>query len=478
MNKIIKNYIYNIIYQFFLIIIPLITAPYLTRVMSPEYLGKYGYINSVISIITTVGLLGLNSYGYRQIAYDRNDKHKVSKTFSEIYILRIVLLIIISIFYFLTISSSEDMIYYLIQYLLIVAQFIDISWVFIGFEDLGIVTLRNFVAKIITVIGIFLFVKENEDLWIYFMTFSLTTLITTISIYNRLKKYVSFSFYYIRDIFFHLIPSIKLFIPQIATLLYLQFDKVMLLQITSSASQVAYYDYADKIINIPLALITALGTVMMPRLSNLYSNHEVESISIYVTKTLKFALFLSMPMMIGIFVISKQFIPWYLGSEYTFVINTLCFLSPMIILNALNNIFGTQYLTATNKTKILTVAYYGAATINILLNFLLIPKYGCIGAAIATIICLLFAVCFQFYYINKQIRLSICLKNGMINLFNSLIMGILIVIVTYGMNATIFTTFFQVILGIVIYMLISYLTKDEMLLYILDEGRKIFWKKK
>ena len=226
----------------------------------------------------------------------------------------------------------------------------------LGFEDLKIVSLRNFIAKFITVIGIFLFVNDDNDLWLYFALFSFTTLVTCISVYPLAKKYVLFVKVDIKKIVSHISGSIKLFIPQVATLLYLQFDKVMLKAFTDSTAQVAYYSYAEKIINIPLAVITALGTVMMPRFANLHSNNDREAISNYLMKTIRFALFLAVPMMIGLAVISDGFIPWYLGNEYIVSATVIVVLSPVCILNALANILGAQYLTAVDKTKELTVS--------------------------------------------------------------------------------------------------------------------------
>ena len=469
MNKLVKNYIYNVLYQMFLIIVPLITAPYLTRVLTSDSLGIYDYVNSVVSIITTIGLLGLQSYGYRQIAYFRDDSKKVNEEFSTIFQLRIGLLLVITVFYLLAIFRLEYKVYFGIQYVLIVAQFLDVSWVFIGFEDLKIVSLRNFLAKFITVIGIFLLIKDDDDLWVYFALFAFTTLLTTLSVFPLSKRYVKYQHISIKKSIGHLMPTIKLFIPQVATLLYLQFDKIMLKQITGSTSQVAYYSYAEKIINIPLAVITALGTVMMPRLANLYSNNEKEEIELYLKRTITFAMFLAIPMMVGLSAIAKNFIPWYLGKEYMASAIAIIILSPICVLNALTNILGAQYLTAVNQTRVLTIAYYGSAFINLGLNAILIPRYGYVGAAIATVVCSFASFIIQYAYVKKDIEIKGIYIQVIKNIIASTIMAFVIHFVGKGGEISSQTTFWQVISGFMSYIIVAFILKDEILLYIIKK---------
>lgn len=476
MSKLFKNYIYNLLYQIFLIIVPLITAPYLTRVLSSKTLGIYDYINSITSIITTFGLIGLQSYGFRQIAYFRDDKERVSKEFSSILILRLMLLAIVTVVYIPISRVSEYRLYYNIQYLLILAQFVDVSWVFIGFEDLKIVSFRNFLAKFITVLGIFIFLRDDADLWKYFAVFALSTLVTTLSVYPVLKKYVSFIRTDLKTIRRHIVPSVKLFIPQVATLLYLQFDKVMLKSMTREASQVAYYAYAEKIINIPLAAITALSTVMMPRFANLYSNSNKNTIADYLIKTVNFAMFLAIPMMVGLSSIASGFMPWYLGKEYNISATVVIALSPICVLNALANVFGAQYLTAVNRTRELTISYYSAAFINLGMNAILIPYLGCIGAAIATVMCSFASVIIQLLYVTKDVSLKTLDNNILKNITASIPMVICILVVKRLMNISAISTFIEVILGGSLYTICSLVLKEKNCMYVVKTIKKKFQK--
>ncbi|MCR1960451.1 flippase [Thomasclavelia cocleata] len=473
MNKLIKNYIYNVGYQIFLIVVPVITAPYLARILGPTQLGIYSYVNSVTSIITTVGLLGLQSYAYREIAYVRDNNIMFTKTVSQIFLLRIFIFVIISIFYVPYCYISDYSTYFFVQYLLVLSVFLDVSWIFIGMENLGIVAFRNFVAKLITVIGIFIFIKSRNDLWIYFFLFSFVTFITTISMFPIVKKYIKFSNISLKDIFNHIIPSIKLFIPQIATMLYLQFDKIMLQILGSGSEQVAFYDQAEKFINIPLTVITALCTVMVPRIANLYANKNFQSIEYYMNKTIKFSLFLSVPMMFGLISISEELIPWYLGSSFQKVSLLVIFLSPLTIMNSISNVFGAQYLTATNKTQALTISYYSAAILNIFLNAYLIPTFDSIGTAVATIISILFSIIIQYVFVKRDLIFNFNLKNILNYFFASMLMGIIVKFIGISLGSHLYTTFLQILIGASIYMMLMILFKDEICLLLLTRIKKL-----
>ena len=461
MKKLVKNYIYNLIYQVFLVIVPLITAPYLAKTLGSKALGIYSYICSVSSIITNLGLIGLNNYGAREVAYSRIEQRKLDKVFADINILRLILLLIISIPYWIIILKSSYKLYFSIQYILIFSTFIDTSWLMIGLEEMKIVALRNFAAKLITVIGVFLLVKNSNDLWIYFAIFSVATLVTTLSLIFQLKKYINYEHFDLRNMYKHIKGSFLLFLPQVATIMYLQVDKIML-KAMSDTSQVAFYDQAEKIVSIPLALITALGTVIMPKLATDFRNNHHEEIEKTIQIVIKFSLFASLPMMFGLMSISKTFIPWFLGSEFLPVASAIVIIAPIIVLNSLANISGNQYFTATNQTRIMTISYMAAAIINIILNAILIPKWQYKGAAIATLLSALISVIIQYSVMRKQISVKKAFLASTKYLLASLLMFCMCCILrTFG--STWYITLMQIFIGVLMYIVILLLTKDEML---------------
>lgn len=473
MNKLAKNYIYNLGYQIFVIIVPLITMPYLARVLHSDNLGIYSYVTSCASIINTIGLLGLYNYGDRQIAYTRDNTQEMSCSFNELMSIRLILCVLASLIYFVWALQSEYTVYFLIYYPWLLTGFIDISWFFAGIEDMGPMVFKNFLIKLLNVICIFLFVREETDLWKYFALIAIVTLIANLSMYSQLqgkglKFRISFS-----NANKHIRDAILLFLPQLASVFYLQIDKVMLNYISGDASQVAFYDQAEKIVNIPFTVITALSVVMMPRIANEFKKGNHESIINYITKSARFAFLISLPMMFGLIAIAPIFVPWYLSREYLPVIKAIWIISPIILTNTLNNISGTQYLTAINKIGILTFANVLTAIMNVILNSILIPQMGFYGAAIATVISSMTCASIQLFYMNRTIKIFSILICMWRYLCSAVLMFLVLKLAATRMTTTIFSTVLLIVIGVVIYFLSLTCLKDEFFFGILKSMKKI-----
>ncbi|HAE45702.1 MAG TPA: flippase [Lachnospiraceae bacterium] len=468
MGRITRNYLYNAAYQLLVILTPIITAPYLARVLGADNLGTYGYVNSSGNIITTCTLLGIFAYGNRQTAYVRDDLKELTENFWEIEFTRLVLGIFGTLVYIgYTILNPAFKLYFILYYPYILAQFIDCTWVFVGLEDMRPAVLKNFVTRLLNVAGIFLLVRKREDLWIYVLLLAMTALITNIAAYTQLRRYIGRPSGNIRKFPTHIRSSIYLFLPQVAALFYLQVDKVMLQWITGMTRQVSFYDHAEKLINIPLSLISVLSTVMMPRIANEFRNNNREEIEVLLQKAGRYALFAALPMMFGLASVAGKFIPWYLGGEFIPVATAMVILSPIVLLNSLSGISGQQYFTATNQINILMKAYVSAAVLNVIVNALLIPRYGYIGAAIATVGSSLISTILQYFYLTRQVRISTLLKCGMRYGAASIMMTVVIIAVTRGMPAGPKTTALQVLVGVVIYLGIMGVTRDETLIEVI-----------
>ncbi len=407
MGKIGKNYIYSLLYQILVLLAPIVTAPYLARVIGADNLGVYSYVSSSGSIITTISLLGIYSYGNRQTAYVRDSRQNLTETFWELEAIRLVLGIIGTVIYAgYAILGQRYTFFFLVYYPYILAQFIDCSWVYVGLENMKPAVLKNAATKLLNIVGIFVFVKSKNDLWIYILLLAITTLLANISIYSQLPKYIDRPQLNIKELPKHLRGSISLFLPQVASLLYLQVDKVMMEWLTRQTDQIAFYDQAEKIVTIPLTLITVISTVVMPRLANEYQKGDAVAIKEVMFKAAKYALCMAMPLMLGMFCIARQLIGWYLGADFSKTAIAIMILVPIVLLNTLAGISGNQYFTATNQTNILLRAYITAAVINIIVNAVLIPQFGYIGAAIATVMSSLASVVTQYYIFAKQVTLK------------------------------------------------------------------------
>ena len=309
-----KNFIYNLIYQILIMIIPLITAPYLARVIGADGVGTYSYTYSIVNYFTLLCMLGVNNYGNRTIAKARENKSELSKSFCSIYIFQLFMGIIMLIIYIIYVSIFVDNykgIAY-IQCLFIISAVLDINWLYFGLEKFKLTITRSTILRVFSVILIFIFIRDSNDLWKYTLIMAGTTVLSQLLLWGFVKKDIDFVRVSFSDIFKHVKPNLILFIPIIAVSIYKIMDKIMLGAL-SNVTEVGYYENAEKIVHIPLTLITALGTVMLPRMSNIISNGNKENINKYLEKSLSFVMFMSLAMSFGLVAIGYDFAPIYFG---------------------------------------------------------------------------------------------------------------------------------------------------------------------
>lgn len=462
MGRILKNFIFNSCSQLLSIIIPLITAPYLSRVLGAENIGIESYINAISQMFYTIGMLGLTNYATREIAYVRDSKHDRSKVFWEMLLDRIIvfggsLIVFLIVGYFNQYRSL-----FVIQIVWLLAMFFDVSWFFIGMEMFGLTVFRNFVVRMLTIVSIFAFIKDRDDFVLYLILCAVFQLVGTLSIIPQLKPYIEKISLKELNWKKHFIPSIKVFLPQFASVLYLQVDKVMIEAICKDAKEVAYYSQAEKLIKAPIALITAVSSVMMPRIANEFSKNNLEKIKGYLGITLRGLMLMAWPVAFGMAAIAEKMIPWYLGADFEPTIYAMIILAPIIIAIAASSLSANQYFLATNQTKIMTISYTTSAVLNLVINALLIPDYGFIGAAIGTIAAEYTVFVMQYFVMNKQVRIIremiSCLKYALY----SGIMFIVVYLIGKSRAATITTTLIQICAGVAVYGVCLLITKDDL----------------
>lgn len=463
-GRIVRNYLYNFLYQFVVLVTPIITAPYLARVLGSEQLGIYSYVFSFSTVITTISLLGIYSYGNRQMAYLRDERRIMSKEFCEIMGLRYMLALLgVTVYLIIAILDREYMVAFLCFMPNAVATLIDCSWIYVGVEDMKPTAMKNLIAKLASVGLIFILVKDEKDIYLYLLIIGVTTLITNIAVYFQLGKYIDYVRPNIRNLKKHFIGSVTLFLPEVASLFYLQVDKVMLKFLTDGTQHVSFYDQAEKIVFIPLTFITVISTTVMPRLANEYkkSNHqEIERLLNYSGIV---SLLLAFPMMFGISAISGNFVEWYLGSEFSMSAQVIVILSPIIISNSLIGISATQYFTATNQIKIITQSYAIASLANIVVNAVLIPKMGCCGAAVATVISSYLSLIIQYLRFGKQVNIKPILYAVVKYAGFGLLMFVGISYLSGVTSNKILETCIQVLVGIILYVIVLFIFKDKCL---------------
>ena len=272
-KSIAKNYIYNLIYQMLTIVLPLITTPYLSRVLGAESIGIYGYTISIVTYFILFGTLGVSMYGQREIAYKADDKKARSKTFWEIISIRTISLSIsIILFYLIYGRTGEYALYYRILIIQLVANLFDISWLFQGIEEFDKTVIRNLIVKLLSLVLIFVVIKTPDDLWKYFLIYVSAELIGNVTLWLYLPKYLEKVNIKELEIKKHIKPTISLFVPQIAIQIYTVLDKTMIGKLTGDMVEVGYYEQAQKVVKATLIVTTALQTVMNSRIANAYAS--------------------------------------------------------------------------------------------------------------------------------------------------------------------------------------------------------------
>lgn len=464
MNKIVKNYLYNLSYQILVFIVPLITTPYVSRVLGAKGVGTFSYTNSILQYFILFGCIGLNLYGQREIAYVQHEKEKRDKVFWELVILRIITVSIsLAVFYFTLASHGKYASIFIIMCLDILASMVDISWLFQGIEDFKKIVIKDFIIKIVGVLLIFLFVKTSDDLLVYVICYSATSFLGNLSMWTYIPQIVGKVKISKLEINKHIKPTIVLFLPQIAISMYTVLDKTMIGVLTGLEEEVAYYEQGQKIVRIVMTLVTSLGTVMMPRVANLFKQNEMDKVKNYLSKSFRFVSFLSFPMMFGLMAVSSNIVPWFFGLGYEKVITNMMVIAPILVIVAFSNLMGNQYLLPTERQKEYTLSVVTGCIVNFSMNLLLIPRLLSIGAAVATIIAETSVTGVQVYFTRKDFNVRDIIGKNKHYIISSLIMFVPTYVMARCFSSNIINTFFCVVVGGVIYLGLLFVMKDEIL---------------
>lgn len=474
-NSIKKNFTYQMIYEVLVIILPFITSPYIARVIGPEGLGTYSYSYSVAYYFVLVSLLGLKNYGNRAIAQVRDNPKELNDTFSNIVAVHILISLVCVIFYTIYILIlSEGREYAAIQMLYVLSGLFDISWFYFGIERFKLTVTRNTIIKIVNVICVFSFVKTEADLWKYCLIMALGQLISQLTLWIPLKKYLSIVRPRWCRMRIHLKPLFILFIPAVAVSLYKYMDKIMI-GLMSSKTQLGFYENAEKVINIPMTVIASFGTVMLPKMSNLAVSDNQKLAQHYIELSMQFVMCLAFALAFGLAGVSNVFAPVFWGEEFELSGTIIMELAITIPFVSFANVIRTQYLIPNKKDKEYVFSVTIGAAINLVINSFLIPAYGALGATIGTVSAEV-AVCFVQSFLSRRI---LPLKKYVKSFIWFSILGCIMFLLVYvigiclGVRGT--TLIIQISLGGIFYLLGSsiyfYITKNEVFI-------KMFFSKK
>ncbi|MCI9303186.1 flippase [Clostridium sp.] len=457
------NYLYNLIYQITAILLPLITMPYVSRVLGPQGVGTNSLTNANTQYFMLLGTLGITMYATKKIATVRENRRKLRQTFWEIFSIQFIGCMISYIIFVLVLGIRSSLgLYYMLQGFFILSSAIDISWYFVGIEDFKNASIRSFLVKIISVFLIFIFVKDSNDLWQYILINSLTMFIGQFVMWIYVDK-STFSFKSLDKLKLrrHITPILVLFIPQVATQIYTVLDKTML-GVFSPTVEVGYYDQSQKIVRILLTILTSLGTVMMPRIASLISKNQHDIVKNTLKKSFTIISFLAIPIAFGIMGVSDRFIPMFFGYEYLSVIPLLKISSILVIIIGVGNVFGTQYMIAVGKNKEYTISVCVGAAVNFILNLILIPKFSALGAVIATVSAEFSIALIQLWYSREIVDIS-WIKETYKYWISGIVMLIIVSFLGEGTYRNIFILARQIIIGSIVYFGILILLKDNII---------------
>lgn len=455
-HSVVKNFIYNSTYQIISIITPLITSPYISRKLGASPLGVYSYTYAIASYFLIFAMLGVKNYGNRSIARVRENREERSKTFCSIYLFQLVTSFIFVFGYilYLIAFSTQNLKISIIQGLLVLSATFDVTWFFFGMEQFKTTTIRNTAVKVITVALILVCVKTPDDLWKYTMIMAGGVLASQLIMWPFIPQYVDWYKPTFSQVLAHFKPNCILFIPVIATNLYKYMDKLMLGSM-SEMNYLGYYENAERLVQIPNSLVTALGTVMLPRMSNIVKKGQNEQYKNLIKKSMVFAVFLSSSFCFGILTVSESFVPLFFGEEFIPVVKLLYILTPIMIFISWADVIRTQYLLPNSMDTSFLVSVLVGAVANFGINCVLIPKFEARGAAIGTLFAEFTVCALQTIAVRKKLPIFNYFRICFPFIINGFIMW-LVVHRIYIKNDFV-TVLLQIAIGAIIYISMSFI---------------------
>lgn len=454
MSQLRINFIYQGTYQILLMILPLLTSPYLSRILGPDGIGEYSYTYSIASFFVLCSMLGLNNYGNREIAKNRDNPQKLNQTFSSITYIHWGASLMTTFFYIIFLKVNNGTIIEWLQLIYVLSSFFDINWFFWGIERFKIIVLKNTIIKFGTLFLIFGFVKGNNALLKYTIFMSFSIFLSQAIIWNEIKKYTKLVLVPWTQIKAHIKPMFLLFVPVIAMSLYRIIDKIMLGYL-SNATQVGFYENSDKLIRMPVGVITAIGTVMMPKISNYIALGTCEQGKKETDESTKVVMFLAYAMAFGLAAVASDFSVIFWGEEFAECGKLIQISASAIPFLAIADVVRSQYLIPYGKDKKYMYSITIGAVVNISLNCVLIPEKQAIGATIATVVTEMI-VCLGHILVSwKNFPIILNLKKTLPFLSNAIIMFLVIKYFSSKTNISILNLLIEISLGVFIYFLLG-----------------------
>lgn len=472
MSSLKNNVVLNYINTLASIVFPLITFPYAARILLPDGIGLVNFQNSIIGYITLLSSLGIPLYAVREVARVRDNVEERNRVTVEIALLSLILaaggyVIVFAVGELVPQINAHLSLFYILS-LSILFTALGVSWFYTAIEDFKFITVRGLIIRVLFVVALFLFVKSKEDLLIYGVIIVGSTVGNGFINFIHLRKFIHiFKLNWSKvNIFRHLKPSFSIFILNLSVSLYVQLNPVML-GFLSDNTQVGYYTAGSKLSYIILSVVTSMATVLIPHVSNMIQVHDTEKFKQLITKVYHYYMALALPFTAGLIVLSVPLTLVICGNSFYEASYVTAITAPVIIFISITNIIGLQVLYPYGKENYVTYSTIGGAVINLIVDIPLILLWGSKGAAIATFCAELAVLLIQvrlgrryipFKYFDDSIKLYV---------LSSILMGVAVFLTSGLFNKPIIQLLIPTCVGIVVYFLILYYKKDDILFSVL-----------
>lgn len=426
-----NNFLLNLSTTITGLLFPLITFPYASRILMADGIGQVQFFQSIIDYVSLCTALGIPLYAVREIARIRDNKELRSRTTIEILLLHAILTLVGYIVVFIlakTVAKIEiDASLFFLLSTTLFFNTIGVAWFYQAIEDFKYITLRSLFVRILSLVALFIFVKTKQDLFYYAGILVIGTVGNNIFNFFRLRKYIKLSKGEFKrlNLLRHLIPALKIFILNLVISIYVNLDSVMLGFLKNEES-VGYYAAATRLTKAILGIVSSLGAVLLPRLSNMITNGQKEEFQLLANKAASFTIALSLPMSVGLIFMAAPIIHIFCGNGFEPSILTLKLVAPIVLFIGLSGIIGMQILYPQGREKYVIISTMVGACINLLINYLLIPQYGQYGAALGTVIAEFMVTVIMILLGRKYLPINILSKQNLHYLIGSIVISILL----------------------------------------------------
>ncbi|MGT2835406.1 flippase [Streptococcus hyointestinalis] len=445
------NFIMNFILTISNFVFPLITFPYVSRVLQASGVGTVTFATSIITYFSMVGMMGIPTYGIRATAKVRDDENKLFKTVKEIMILNAIVMSIALLVLFVTVLSIEKLYLekelYLILSSTLIFNVLGVEWLYKGLEKYSYITIRSIIFKFISVILMFLFVQSSDDYVVYGAITVVAAVGSNLLNFINLRTMFSGKINEKLDIKQHIRPTLTFFLLTVSSTIYLNVDTTML-GFVKGDEAVGYYSAAVKIKQILVSVVTSLGAVLLPRLSYHHEQGNTGEFERLTQKALSFVFLISLPLVTYFILVSKESILFLSGSDFLPASQPMQFIMPTVLFIGLSNLMGIQILVPTNREKLVVYSTITGALVDIVLNAFMIPSLGASGAAISGTVAEFAVALVQFIFI-KEFMLPIIKQVQ----FNKLVISLVLatVLTIFLKNIVSVAVFFQLVMTAMVF---------------------------